>query len=51
MRELWALPPAPTQVIAAKKRYEVGLQKLEFTAEQVVIMQDELTKLKPKLIK
>ena len=40
-----------TQVMAAKRRYEVGLQKLEFTEQQVVIMQNELTELKPKLIK
>ncbi|KAG2482389.1 hypothetical protein HYH03_018685 [Edaphochlamys debaryana] len=38
------------EVSAAKKRYEVGLQKLEFTAGQVSIMQDELTALKPVLI-
>jgi dynein heavy chain len=37
--------------MAAKRRYEVGLQKLEFTEQQVVIMQNELTELKPKLIK
>ncbi len=40
-----------SQVMAAKKRYEVGLQKLAFTAEQVVVMQGELTALKPNLIK
>lgn len=39
------------QVIAAKKRYEVGLQKLQFTEQQVVVMQNELTELKPVLIK
>jgi dynein heavy chain, axonemal len=38
------------QVMAAKKRYEVGLEKLAFTAEQVVVMQAELTALKPNLI-
>lgn len=39
------------QVSAAKRRYEVGLQKLEFTGEQVVLMQNELTALKPNLIR
>ncbi|GAX74205.1 hypothetical protein CEUSTIGMA_g1654.t1 [Chlamydomonas eustigma] len=39
------------EVMAAKKRYEVGLEKLEFTGQQVVIMQEELTALKPNLIR
>ncbi|MEW5313906.1 MAG: hypothetical protein WDW38_005438 [Sanguina aurantia] len=39
------------EVMAGKKRYEVGLQKLDFTGSQVAIMQDELTALKPSLIK
>ncbi|KAL6751111.1 dynein heavy chain 5 [Haematococcus lacustris] len=39
------------EVMVAKKRYEVGLQKLAFTAEQVVVMQEELTALKPNLIR
>ena len=34
------------EVMAAKKRYEIGLEKLQFTAAQVVLMQDELTALK-----
>ena len=38
-------------VSSAKKRYEVGLEKLAFTAEAVKTMQDELTALKPNLIK
>ncbi len=38
------------QVMAAKRRYEVGLEKLQFTEQQVVIMQNELTELKPRLI-
>jgi len=38
------------EVMAAKRRYEVGLEKLLFTEQQVVIMQNELTDLKPKLI-
>ena len=37
--------------MAAKKRYEIGLQKLAFTEQQVVVMQDELTALKPNLIR
>ncbi|KXZ49087.1 hypothetical protein GPECTOR_23g2 [Gonium pectorale] len=40
-----------SEVLAGKKRYEVGLDKLQFTAGQVSIMQDELTALKPVLIK
>ncbi|GFR52768.1 hypothetical protein Agub_g15379 [Astrephomene gubernaculifera] len=39
------------EVSAAKRRYEVGLDKLQFTASQVSIMQDELTALKPVLIR
>lgn len=35
----------------AKRRYEVGLDKLEFTAGQVKVMQEELTALKPSLEK
>lgn len=34
-----------------KRRYEIGLEKLEFAASQVSIMQKELTDLKPQLIK
>ena len=37
--------------MAAKRRYEIGLEKLEFTGQQVTVMQDELTALKPNLIK
>eukprot|EP00955_Chlamydomonas_euryale_P029584 311781-Chlamydomonas_euryale.AAC.1 len=37
--------------MSAKTRYEVGLEKLRFTEQQVVVMQDELTALKPTLIK
>ncbi|GMH41668.1 hypothetical protein BSKO_09578 [Bryopsis sp. KO-2023] len=40
-----------TEISSAKKRYEVGLEKLEFTAKQVNIMQNELTALKPTLVK
>jgi dynein heavy chain, axonemal len=39
------------QVMAAKKRYEVGLQKLDFTEKQVVLMQNELTALRPNLVR
>ena len=39
------------EVMAAKKRYEIGLEKLGSTAEQVSTMQEELTALKPNLIK
>ena len=38
-------------VSSAKRRYEVGLEKLAFTADAVRDMQDELTALKPNLIK
>eukprot|EP00798_Chlamydomonas_sp_ICE-L_P020336 gene20336-27098_t len=40
-----------TEVMNAKKRYEVGLEKLQFTEQQVTVMQGELTALKPDLIK
>lgn len=33
-----------------KKRYETGLDKLDFAAEQVLVMQNQLTELKPKLV-
>ncbi|KAK3272243.1 hypothetical protein CYMTET_19451 [Cymbomonas tetramitiformis] len=39
------------EVSKAQRRYEVGLEKLEFTAQQVTVMQHELTALKPNLIK
>ena len=38
-------------VSSAKRRYEVGLEKLAFTADAVKDMQEELTALKPELIK
>ena len=34
----------------AKRRYEVGLEKLESAASQVSIMQQELTDLQPQLV-
>jgi len=33
-----------------KGRYEVGLEKLESAASQVLLMQKELTKLQPQLV-
>ena len=39
------------RVSSAKKRYEIGLEKLAFTAAAVKEMQDELTALKPNLIR
>lgn len=41
----------PTQVLAAQQRYEVGLDKLDFTAGQVDAMRQELRALKPVLEK
>ena len=34
----------------AKRRYEVGLEKLESAASQVSVMQKELTDLQPQLV-
>lgn len=39
------------EVSKAKKRYEIGLDKLSFTAEQVSLMQKELQELQPVLVK
>jgi dynein heavy chain len=38
------------EVSAARKRYEVGLEKLAFAAQQVNTMQEELAELQPELI-
>ena len=38
-------------IMKQKRRYEIGLEKLEFAASQVSVMQKELTDLKPQLIK
>ena len=38
-------------IMKQKKRYEIGLEKLEFAASQVFVMKKELTDLKPQLIK
>lgn len=40
---------APSQVMSAKKRYEVGLEKLATTEESVAGMQVELVALQPQL--
>ncbi|GMH41761.1 hypothetical protein BSKO_09671 [Bryopsis sp. KO-2023] len=40
-----------TEISAAKKRCEMGLEKLEFTVKQVNIMQNEPSALKPTLAK
>lgn len=38
------------EVLKAKRRYEVGLEKLESAASQVAVMQQELTDLQPQLV-
>nr|CAI5856319.1 unnamed protein product [Callosobruchus analis] len=38
------------QITLQRNRYETGLEKLDFAAGQVGLMQDELTALQPKLI-
>jgi len=38
------------QITTLRSRYEIGLEKLDFAAGQVSIMQDQLTDLKPKLV-
>lgn len=38
------------EVSKAKKRYEVGLEKLDFAATQVSVMQGDLQALQPKLV-
>ena len=40
-----------TEVLTMKNRYLTGLEKLEFAASQVSIMQQELTEMQPELIK
>lgn len=39
-----------TENLKQKRRYEVGLEKLASSSQQVAIMQAELTELMPKLI-
>ncbi|CAI6363283.1 unnamed protein product [Macrosiphum euphorbiae] len=38
------------QITTMRNRYETGLDKLDFAAGQVSVMQDQLTALKPKLV-
>ncbi|KAM4746905.1 dynein axonemal heavy chain 3-like [Rhinophrynus dorsalis] len=38
------------ELLTSKNRYIVGLEKLDFASSQIVIMQQELTELKPMLI-
>lgn len=40
-----------TEVLTMKNRYLTGLDKLDFAASQVSIMQQELTEMQPELIK
>lgn len=39
------------ELMKMKNRYLVGLEKLDFAASQVSVMQQELTDLQPELIK
>ena len=38
-------------IMKQKRRYEIGLEKLQFAASQVSVMQKELRELQPELIK
>ncbi|XP_018322727.1 dynein heavy chain 3, axonemal isoform X2 [Agrilus planipennis] len=38
------------QITMMRNRYEIGLEKLDFAAGQVSVMQDELIQLQPKLV-
>lgn len=38
------------EVLKGKKRYEIGLEKLDFAAAQVSVMQNDLQSLQPKLL-
>ncbi|XP_071486244.1 dynein axonemal heavy chain 3-like [Diadema antillarum] len=38
------------EILTLKNRYMVGLEKLDFAASQISVMQEELTALQPKLI-
>ncbi|KAF3842869.1 hypothetical protein F7725_001718 [Dissostichus mawsoni] len=42
--------PLPSEVMKMKRRYEVGLEKLESAADQVASMQVELEALQPQLL-
>ena len=48
--EDFAVIPCYREVMKLKKRYEIGLEKLESAASQVAGMQEELEKLKPQLV-
>ena len=39
-----------SEILGLKNRYVTGLEKLEFAASQVTVMQEELTALQPELI-
>ena len=47
-RQLWL--KKEQDLLQQKERYNVGLNKLQFAASQVVIMQDELRRLQPQLV-
>lgn len=47
---LISLWPLPSEVMKLKRRYEVGLEKLESAADQVATMQTELEALQPQLL-
>ncbi|XP_070559259.1 dynein axonemal heavy chain 3-like isoform X5 [Ptychodera flava] len=38
------------EILTQKNRYSVGLEKLDFAASQIAVMQEELTALQPQLI-
>lgn len=38
------------EVTTLRQRYEIGLEKLEFAASQISVMQEELRLLRPKLV-
>lgn len=47
-RQLWL--KKEQDLLQQKERYNVGLNKLQFAASQVVVMQDELRRLQPQLV-
>lgn len=38
------------EVTTLRSRYEIGLEKLDFAASQIFVMQEELRLLRPKLV-
>ena len=40
-----------SEVMLLKRRYETGLEKLDFAASQVTVMQQELRDLQPELVR